>query len=323
MAKNNGELIQKIQVMNHNAYITPTTVLEALTKAGECEKNYIYFGGGTDIQSYHKQGLLLQNNIIDLSEISELHNIDLNDNVLRIGSMVTLDELINSNIITENLPMILKAAKSVATPVIRKTATIGGNLLVMNRCTFYNQSKDWRKAIGSCLRESGDICRVTESKSKCYARNVSDMAPALIVLDAEAIIQNQNSVVTIPLMKLYASNGIHPHQNLNEDGIIVGVKLTPKPGKWWYQKLRLRRSLDFTSLTVAATVNDDKIARICINGVSMAPVLIKEELSKLTTDGLQKQSIKACKMVDNDFMPLGYRREMLKIYLNDWWDSVQ
>ena len=308
--------------MIQKAYIKPTTVLEALTKAVECKNNYIYFGGGTDIQIYRKQNLSLQNNIIDLSEISELRTIDLNDSVLQIGSMVTLDELINSSIVTENFPMIIKAAQSVATPVIRKTATIGGNLLVMNRCTFYNQSRDWRKSIGSCLRESGDICQVTGIKSKCYARNVSDISPVLIVSDAEVIIQNRNTVATIPLLNLYTSNGIYPFQNLADDGIIIGIRLTNKPVKWWYQKLRLRQSLDFTSLTIAATVDEDNIARICINGVSMAPVLIKEELSKLTLDDLQKQSIKACNLVDNDLMPLSYRREMLKKYIDDWWDSV-
>lgn len=308
--------------MDQKAYIKPTTVSEALTKAAECKNSYIYFGGGTDIQIYHKQSLLLQNNIIDLSEISELRNIDLKDNVLRIGSMATLDELINSNSVTENFPMIIKAAQSVATPVLRKTATIGGNILVMNRCTFYNQSKDWRKSIGSCLRESGDICQVTGIKSNCYARNVSDISPVLIAMDAEVLIQNQKKELTIPLFKLYTSNGIYPFQNLDDDGIIIGIRVTQKPVKWWYQKLRLRQSLDFTSLTIAATVDEDNIARICINGVSMAPVLIKEELSKLTLDDLQKQSKIACKMVDNDSMPLSYRREMLKTYLNDWWDSV-
>ncbi len=308
--------------MDQKTYIKPTTVSEALAKAGDCKNNYIYFGGGTDIQIYRKQNLSLQNNVIDLSEISELRNIDLDENVLQIGSMATLDELINSKIVTENFPMIAKAAKSVATPVIRKTATIGGNLLVLNRCTYYNQSKDWRKAIGSCLRESGDICQVTGTKSKCYARNVSDISPVLIVSDAEVVIQNQNKVLTIPLSNLYSSDGIYPFQNLNDDGIIIGTRLTNKPIKWWYQKLRLRKSIDFTSLTIAATVDEDNIARICINGVSMAPVLIKEKLSKLTLDDLQKQSKKACKMVDNDLMPLSYRREMLKTYLNDWWDSV-
>ena len=321
MAKNNAELIRLIQMIQ-KAYIKPTTILEALTKAVEHKNNYIYFGGGTDIQIYRKQNLSLQNNIIDLSEISELRNIDLNDSVLQIGSMVTLDELINSSIVTENFPMIIKAAQSVATPVIRKTATIGGNLLVMNRCAFYNQSRDWRKSIGSCLRESGDICQVTGIKSKCYARNVSDISPVLIALNAEVIIQNQNTVVTIPLLKLYASDGIYPFQNLNDYGIIIGVKLSLKPVRWYYQKLRLRKSLDFTSLTIAATVDEEIFGRICINGVSMAPVLIKEELSKLTIDNLQKQSIRACKMVDNDLMPLSYRREMLKKYLNDWWNSV-
>jgi CO/xanthine dehydrogenase FAD-binding subunit len=81
--------------------------------------------------------------------LDELKSITVNEDNLHLGAMTTLDDIISSDIINSNYPLISEAAKSVATPVIRKTATIGGNLLVNNRCTFYNQSKDWRDSIGS------------------------------------------------------------------------------------------------------------------------------------------------------------------------------
>jgi len=82
----------------------------------------------------------------------------------------------------------------------------------------------------------------------------------------------------------------------------------------------LRRSLDFTSLTVAV-VWDRYRVRIGINGVSMAPVLIRENLSGLSLGNLQRQARKKCLFVDNDLLLLQYRREMLQVYLQEWWEQ--
>ena len=82
----------------------------------------------------------------------------------------------------------------------------------------------------------------------------------------------------------------------------------------------MRRSLDFTSLTVAV-VWDRYRVRIGINGVSMAPVLIRENLSGLSLGNQQRQARKKCLFVDNNLLPLQYRREMLQIYLQEWWEQ--
>ncbi|GEM_PF-5261135 len=82
----------------------------------------------------------------------------------------------------------------------------------------------------------------------------------------------------------------------------------------------MRRSLDFTSLTVAV-VWDRYRVRIGINGVSMAPVLIRENLSGLSLGNLQRQARKKCLFVDNDLLLLQYRREMLQVYLQEWWEQ--
>lgn len=82
----------------------------------------------------------------------------------------------------------------------------------------------------------------------------------------------------------------------------------------------MRRSLDFTSLTVAV-VWDRYRVRIGINGVSMAPVLIRENLSGLSLGNQQRQARKKCLFVDNDLLLLQYRREMLQVYLQEWWEQ--
>jgi len=303
-------------------YYSPSTVDEAITTAGKLPGKYTFFAGGTDIQVYRKQQLDTNEFVIDLCSIEELNSINFNDGALRIGSMVTLDEIISSDEIHKHYPLISEAASTVATPVLRKTATIGGNLLVKNRCTFYNQSKEWRDGVGSCIRDVGEICQVTGGKDDCFSRNVSDTVTALIALGAEITLMTPDGTINKSLKDIYLPCGIKFH-DLEEHSILTQISVPLEPKKWWYKKLRLRKTLDFTSLTVAAAVDINGIARVCLNGVSMSPILIEESIDSLTLENLVKQARKNCKTVDNDLLSLKYRREMINVFLKEWWNSVQ
>lgn len=301
-----------------HTYHMPETVSEALALAKE---DYQFICGGTDSIIRRKQLLETRPHIIDLSGISELQTLDYSAGKLTIGAGVTLDALINSNHIQEHYPLIAQAAKSIASPIIRQTATVGGNLLVDNRCNFYDQSESWRDSLGSCLRDDGDICQVTGTGNKCFSRNVSDLAPALVVLGGEISIQFADTTTTIPLIDIYTSDGIAPHQHIS-GGIITGLTIEAKPAHSWFRKLRLRESVDFTSLTIAATVMDDNIGRVCLSGVSMAPVVIEASIKEQPLEFWIKQALKLCKTVDNDLMPRSYRRQMISVFIEDWWADV-
>ncbi len=305
--------------MGELSYLKPKRIDEALRHAKLHPDDCAFLGGGTDITVYRKQELSTQSHIIDLSEIPQLRSIEATGNSLRIGATVTLDELISSRDTYEFCPMITEAARSVATPVIRQSATVGGNLLVANRCTFYNQSQTWRESVGSCLRDVGDTCLVTKGRDKCYSRNVSDLAPAFIALGATIAIQAGNDPESIPLERLYTGDGIRIHAHTGSAGILTVVSIVQRPSKWFFRKLRRRQSLDFTSLTVAATMTADDHARICLNGVSMSPILLEVDLSATELPELQKQARRACKTVDNDLLPLKYRREMMDVYLAEFY----
>ncbi len=302
-------------------YHSPDSIKDAISMAREFDGNFIYFAGGTDVQIYRKQKLEKNEHIIDLKSIHDLNSISIKDEVLSLGAMTPLDDIIKSKEILKFFPVLVEAAKSVATPVIRKTATIGGNLLVRNRCTFYNQSQEWRNGVGSCLRDVGDICQVTGGKNDCFSRNVSDTAAALIALNAEITLINSNGMTQKPLKDIYLPCGIKFH-DLDNEIILTQIRVPFSPKKWWYKKLRMRKTLDFTSLTIAATIDNQDIARICLNGVSMTPILIEEPIETLTLESLIKQARKNCKTVDNDIMPLKYRREMINVYLEEFWNSI-
>ena len=62
--------------------------------------------------------------------------------------------------------------------------TIGGNLCLDTRCTYYDQSYEWRKAIDFCMKKDGETCWVATSSPKCLAVSSTDTAPMLQALGA-------------------------------------------------------------------------------------------------------------------------------------------
>jgi len=308
--------------MTEAAYAVVRSVEQALDLAQSHPGDYHYSAGGTDLQVRIKQELTRARVIIDLSEVPELRGIHSGPAGLVAGSMTTLRELGSSPEVRDWCPMIAEAAASVATPVVRMTATLGGNLLVANRCSYYNQSAEWRLSAGYCLRDDGDTCLVTGGHDRCFSRHVSDLAPALIALGARVVIHDLRSTREMPLEDLYVPDGLRSHAGLGDSAILLSVRIGRRPGRWWYRKLRRRESIDYSSLTVAGARDAVGGLRVSLGGVSMSPVLLFTEGGAGNLEDLKRQARRACKTVDNDLMSLSYRREMIDVFLGELWHSL-
>jgi 4-hydroxybenzoyl-CoA reductase subunit beta len=301
--------------MKVSQYLKPRTVKEAVRLAQKWEGDSVFLGGGTDVQIHRKQALESAGTLIDLYSIDTLRFIKKSRRGLRIGALTSIEAVKTSPLVKQTWPLLREAAAVIATPVIRKNATVGGNLLVRNRCSFYNQSEEWRQAVGSCLRDSGSTCQITGSTQKCYARNVSDLAPALMAMGAVVSYHDGAKVQKIPLEKIYQQDGLNPLRYFEGGSLLLEVEIPMVPPKWWFKKLRLRHSLDFTSLTVAGCRDGNDRIRIVVNGVSPAPVLVEGSVRPNTLEVFQRQVRKRCQTIDNDLFPLKYRREMMALYL--------
>lgn len=309
--------------MAEAGYARPATLREALDLiAGAPANDCLLVAGGTDALVQRKQELDSRQFLIDLSGIDTLRQIRVDQGRLVLGALLTLYELETSSEAGGWCPLLGEAARAIASPTIRYSATVGGNLLVGNRCTFYNQSKLGRESAGTCLREAGPTCLATGGLENCYARNVSDLAPALIALDARVELCNRNGTFTKQLIELYAADGLHAQAGLEPGTILTGVQLARRPARWFFRKLRQRESLDYASLTVAGALYPDLSVRVCVNGVSTMPELVEAQQGEITLSDLQSRVRRSCKTVDNDVMPLKYRREMIDVYLEDLWRSL-
>jgi 4-hydroxybenzoyl-CoA reductase subunit beta len=301
-------------MITEKKYLIPNTVNEAIEMARANLDSFKYLAGGTDIMVNRFQGNEESVCLIDITKIDELKGVSSNDDSLRIGALEILEELKDNEELGKEFPMLIEAAMSVGAPLIRKTATIGGNILCENRCLFYNQSEWWRESAGLCLKCNGDICIATGGKNACFSELVSDTSPALIAMDAELEIVDVDGTSRVKLEDIYTGDGVKP-RNLSKTAILKAIYLPlNREFRTAYYKLRERESLEFTSLTSAISVDKSGKVKIALSGVDPKAVVVEASRGSDKED-LVKRAVKGARAIDNDMYSRKYRRDMIRVYL--------
>jgi len=296
-------------------YIKPKTIKQALESADSGPK-FKFISGGTDVVANQFHGYDKATLIIDVSAIEEMNTVEKRNGYLKIGSLVKLNALIHHKDIKNNFPTLIEAANSVGSPLIRATATLGGNILCENRCLYYNQSEWWRDSIGNCLKCDGDVCIATGGKKACFSELVSDTCPSLISMGAIVEIQDKQGVIQIKLEDLYTGDGVQP-RNLPEKALLISIMLPLKKGfEVVFRKLRQRRSLEFTSLTSSVSKDNEGNITIALAGVDPGPVIVRGHV-KDDLEPLLDKAVKKSRAIDNDMMTRKYRKQMIRTYLTE------
>lgn len=304
----------------------PESVGETLRLAREFAPGFDYLAGGTDLLPNYKMHLNVRPHLIALDRIPELQGHDLD----RLGAMARLADLDQDPEIARHYPALREAVHGVATPLVRATGTVGGNLLVETRCFFFNQSFFWRASLGFCLKADGDRCHVVPQKEKCYATFSGDLAPALMVLGASVEIAGPDGVRRLPLADLYAADGdgIQRHR-LRPGELLVSVRLPPEARRRRssYLKLRPRPSYDFPELGLAVALfrEGDQLSALDIAAGGLEtyprsfPAITEAFVGRpLTTDRiaeLAKAVQAAVRPVHNTAYPPDYRKRMTGVFV--------
>jgi 4-hydroxybenzoyl-CoA reductase subunit beta len=312
----------------------PATVDQVVVLARDLEGQFDYLAGGTDLLPNYKMHLNLKPHLVALEDVQELRGRSLD----RIGAMERLADLENDGALLAAYPPLGDAVREVATPLVRASGTVGGNLLVETRCFFFNQSYFWRESLGFCLKADGDRCHVVPQKKTCYATFSGDLAPALMAVEAEVDIAGADGRRRVPLEQLYDRTGDGIRRlTLRPGELLVGVDLPPstrgRPGT--YLKLRVRPSFDFPELGVAASgvVEGGRVRalRLSIGGAEMRPkrydtltdALIGEHLSDDRLKEFSQAVEQATRPVHNTFLLPDYRRRMVSVYVRRAVDKVR
>ncbi|HYG61700.1 MAG TPA: FAD binding domain-containing protein, partial [Thermoanaerobaculia bacterium] len=146
--------------------------------------------GGTDLWPNMKRRHQKARAVVSLMGIPGLRGVDANGEV-RIGATTILEDLVRHEAVRSRYPAFARAVASISSPPLREMGTIGGNVCVDTRCTYYNQTEEWRRSIGYCMKAEGEICWVATSSPRCLAHTASDSAPMLCALGARVRLTSQ------------------------------------------------------------------------------------------------------------------------------------
>jgi xanthine dehydrogenase YagS FAD-binding subunit len=283
----------------------PTTVPEAvnvLTKFGIKARP---LGGGSDLVTgvmkdwVQGKGMPLPDALVDLTTIKDLHGIKVSGDALTIGATTTLTEIAESQDVVSRFPLLSQAVLSVASPLIRNFATLGGNINQRPRCWFL------RGEHFNCYKKGGDFCFAVTGDNRyhaiiggelCYIVHPSDSATALLALNATATVAGPGGERQVPFDNFF----IGPREDvlrenvLKPDEIMVNVSIpAPAAGtKMGWTKLKDRQVYDFAIASVAAAFTLDggtwQDGRIVLGGVSPVPYR-----AKVVEDALKGKDVKA------------------------------
>ena len=291
----------------------PTTIEEALLLARDLE-GCRFVAGGTDLLPNLKHEMIEAQNVIALGDVTELFGIEvLSSGGLRIGAMTPLAEVAASADVRRIAPALAEAAGLVAGPQHRNQGTLGGNAMLDTRCQWINQSYFWRSALGFCLKKDGTACHVIEKGKRCVAAVSNDTIAPLYVHGAKLTFQSLRSGNTVPgtffplaegtqateaslqqagrtclapysryVDALFKADGAY-NKKVALHELLAHIEL-PAPAarsSSHYEKLRLRGSIDFPQLGVAARLDTDEAgtithADVVIIALAARPVRLKK-----------------------------------------------
>ncbi len=265
--------------------VDPKSVKEAvglLQKFSHEKKHAAVVGGGSEYLQLMKVRVATPDYVVNLKTIPGLNYIKEEGGGFRIGALATLSELEEHKGVQEKLLFLSQAAGEAASQQIRNAGTVAGNLCQRPFCWYF------RSASHVCLRKGGEVCYSVAGDNRyhailgggpSYIVHPSDLAPALVALDAKIKIAGPAGEKTIPLEKFFVTPQVNARREniLGPADIVTEIQAPlPKAGsKGYYYKVRERQAWDHAIVSVATVVQTSggtvRDARVVLGGVAPIP----------------------------------------------------
>lgn len=297
--------------MNSFAYVTPRSAESAVELASEDGR---FLAGGMDLLGELKESLATPKTLVNVKALPGTTEIG-SGSKWTIGANVTLSALATHPDIRRVLPGIADAAAEVGSPQIRNVATIGGNLAQHSRCWYYRH-RDVR-----CRKKGGTMCYARQGESKyhslftgsmCVSPCVSNLAIALMALDARVIVQRGQKTESLTIADLYAAAWKTPsaHNSLSANELILRIEITPEGRRSAYLQVSEKGDFDWALVSCAASaeINHGTLAKTRIALGAVAPIPWQVEAANTFLDGktvTTETAEKAADLLLRDARPFG------------------
>jgi xanthine dehydrogenase YagS FAD-binding subunit len=258
-------------------YANPKTVKEAVALLGSNWGDADVLAGGTDLLSLMKDMVHTPKRVVNVKNIPDLRGIRKSAGGLRIGSLVTLTELMASPLVRSEYPSLIAAALGVSSPQIRNTGTVGGDLLQRPRCWYFRGGNGLlaRDKNGESMVPKGENrYHAIFPKGPAYFVSASSFGPPLVALGAKVKLVSASGEREVPIEEFFVApqddatreTAIKPNELLTE--IIVMPAAGAKNATY---EVRQREVLDWPLATASVALRKDG-ARVVLGHVGPTPV---------------------------------------------------
>lgn len=308
--------------------LRPRSLRQAVDYLARHGADLMVLAGGTDLLPSMKQKLFAPAYLMDIRGIEEIRGIHARPGAgMEIGALTPLSAIEDSEIIRRNYRVLHEAAMTVASPILRNMGTLGGNICLDTRCVWYNQSLQWRRSCGFCIKKDGDLCHVAPGGKFCWAAFSGDTPPALLCLGAELEIAGPTGLRRVALKDFYTKVG-DARMKLERNEMVTRVFL-PEDSSGWkgsYLKLRIRGSIDYPLAGVAVALKKNggpvEAARVAVTAVNPAPLLVTgaenalvgKQIDEHVATVVGELAAKMAKPLTTSALTPEYRREIVKVY---------
>jgi len=308
--------------------LRPREIKEAIGHLAAHAGEIRILAGGTDLLPSMKQRLFTPAWVMDIRGIEDMQGIRVvPGSGVEIGALTTLSTIEDSAFIRRDYRVLHEAVSTVASPILRNMGTLGGNICLDTRCLWYNQSLQWRRSCGFCIKKDGDLCHVAPGGTRCWAAFSGDTPPALMCLNATIEIIGPRGARRLPLKDFYSMVG-DAHLKLDPGEMLTRVFL-PEASSGWkgsYLKLRIRGSIDYPLAGVAVAFKKNggpiEAARVAITAVNPAPLLVAaaehalvgKQVDEHTAKVVGELAAKTAKPLTTSALTPEYRREIVRVF---------
>jgi xanthine dehydrogenase YagS FAD-binding subunit len=265
---------------NHINATTPEEASDVIKK-GEA----VVIAGGGDLLGALKDNIFpaYPKTVVNIKSIPGLNYIETDSGMLKIGALSTLADIARNPVVTGSFKILAEAAGRAASPTLRETTTIGGNLCQLPRCWYFRKLNNRF----NCARKGGDRCfalngdnryhsvfggatfeTVPGVKKTCIAVNQGELAPVLTVLGAKL----QTTKRTLDVRGFFGV-GIMSATMLDCGELLTEIQIPCSDfvRTCRYKRFAFRKSMDFPVINLAIAVDRESNYRICLGGAAPVP----------------------------------------------------
>jgi xanthine dehydrogenase YagS FAD-binding subunit len=267
--------------MKQFQYIRPSTQQNVLAAIAQPGTKII--AGGSNLVDLMKHGVMNPDKLVDINKLP-LRAITPSKSGLHIGALALNSQVAEDKQVKERFPLLSQALNAGASAQLRNMATVGGNMMQRTRCPyFYDTTMPCNKRVPNsgcgALEGFNRMHAIFGTSDKCIAVHPSDMAVAMVALDATVLVAGRKGQRHIPFIDFHRLPGNTPEldNNLAKDELILAIEIPDNnfAKHSYYLKVRDRASYAFALVSVAAALDMNngtiRAAHLAMGGVAHKP----------------------------------------------------